>query len=65
MQYGKYYANFVIFYDLFHQRLGEWNNSKKWETSEIFLNIAQGYCTIPYKDFKYCTRLLHDTVQRL
>ena len=36
------FSEFLIFYNLFHESLGEWNNSKIWEMRKIFANIAQG-----------------------
>ena len=38
----KIFSEFVIFCNLFRDILGEWNNSKNWETSKIFANIARG-----------------------
>ena len=36
------FSKFLIFCNLFHEPLGEWNNSKIWETRKIFANIARG-----------------------
>ena len=36
------FSEFLIFCNLFHEPLGEWNNSKIWETRKIFANIVQG-----------------------
>ena len=36
------FSEFLIFCNLFHEPLGEWNNSKIWETRKIFANIARG-----------------------
>ena len=36
------FSKFIIFCNLFHEPLGEWNNSKIWETRKIFANIARG-----------------------
>ena len=36
------FSEFFIFCNLFHEPLGEWNNSKIWETRKIFANIARG-----------------------
>ena len=33
---------FLIFSDLFRESLGELNNTKIWERSYIFVNIARG-----------------------
>ena len=38
------FSEFLIFCDLFHEPLGQWNISKIWEISKIFVNIAQDYC---------------------
>ena len=34
---------FLIFSNYFRKSLGDWNNSKIWETGEIFVDIARGY----------------------
>ena len=36
------FSEFFIFCNLFHESLGELNNSKIWETRKIFANIARG-----------------------
>ena len=36
------FSEFLIFCNLFQEPLGEWNNSKIWETRKIFANIARG-----------------------
>ena len=36
------FCEFLIFCDLYHEPLGEWNKSKIWETTKIFANIARG-----------------------
>ena len=38
----KKFSEFLRFCNLFHEPLGEWNNSKTWETRKIFANIARG-----------------------
>ena len=35
-------SEFHIFFNLFHETLGVWNNSKIWETRRTFANIARG-----------------------
>ena len=35
------FSEFLIFCKLFHKTLGEWNNSKIWETRKILANIAR------------------------
>ena len=42
MQYGKHLTSFSYFVTY----LGEWNNSKVWESSKAFVSIARGYCAI-------------------
>ena len=36
------FSGFLSFFNLFHESLSEWNNSKIWETRKIFANIAPG-----------------------
>ena len=36
------FSEFLIFFNLFQEPLGKWNNSKIWETRKIFTNIARG-----------------------
>ena len=36
------FSEFLIFWNLFHEPLGEINSSKIWETRKIFANIARG-----------------------
>ena len=40
------FNEFLIFCDLFHKPIREWNNGKIWETSKVFVNIARVYCEI-------------------
>ena len=43
-----FYESFIFCdFFFFHKPLGEWNNSKIWDASKIFVNIAQAYCAIP------------------
>ena len=41
VQYGKYNFEFLIFCTLIREPLGDWNNTKIWETKKIFANMAQ------------------------
>ena len=48
MQYDKYFSSFdFLHFEFFssfciYLPLGNWNKSKIWEKSQIFVNIAQG-----------------------
>lgn len=35
------FYEFLMFSNLFHKPLDEWNNDKIWETSKVFANITQ------------------------
>ena len=34
------FYKFLLFFDLLHEPLGEWKNSKLWEMSKLFIIIA-------------------------
>ena len=36
------FSEFLIFCNLFHEPLGEWNNNKIWETRKVSANVARG-----------------------
>ena len=40
VQYDQYFPSFSYFADLFHKPLGEWNNSKIWETRKILVILC-------------------------
>ena len=40
------FSQFLIFWNLFHEPLGEWNSSKIWETWKIFADIVRGQSAI-------------------
>ena len=41
LQHDQYFPNFSYFADLFHEPLGEWNNSKIWETRKILAILCE------------------------